>query len=128
MKKTTLVKQLRDNQVIGYWSTKTRDLDTREKRMKTATKFNSSWNLDDEMECETFIETYGTTRGMRLAHKLGFTGTNARRAANALSNYAWNKHTAVNCRRKGDITTALQYEAICDRIYSQDIQPIIDCW
>ncbi len=39
------------------------------------------------------------------------------RAMNDCANYASNKATAMNCRMRGDITTALYYESICERIY-----------
>lgn len=41
-----------------------------------------------------------------------------RRAADSLSHYAWNKLTAMECRMRGDITAAVIYEDICDRIYA----------
>lgn len=39
--------------------------------------------------------------------------------ARAMRNYLWNKSTAMGCRLRGEIQTALQYEAICDRIYGE---------
>ncbi len=45
-------------------------------------------------------------------------GRNTKRAAADLANYASNKATAMGCRGRGDINNALQYENICDRIYS----------
>lgn len=33
--------------------------------------------------------------------------------------YAWNKSTAMLCRERGDVPTALSYEKICDRIYDE---------
>jgi hypothetical protein len=80
-----------------------------------------SLNLDDETTVETWIAHFGTLRGRRLANLLGFTGTGAVSRANALSNYAWNKSTAISCRKRGDIATAQSYEAICDRIFKDDI-------
>lgn len=41
------------------------------------------------------------------------------RAAKGLAAYAINKATAMDCRFKGEIATALSYEEICDRIYSR---------
>lgn len=41
----------------------------------------------------------------------------ARRATADLANYAANKGTAMDCRRRGDIQTAQMYESICERIY-----------
>lgn len=34
-----------------------------------------------------------------------------------LANYAHNKATAMGCRLRGDVNTALMYEGVCDRIY-----------
>ena len=85
-------------------------------------------NLDDEVELDEFLQKYEPARGVSLAHRLGFRGPGCRRAANALMNYAQNKRAARSCRRDGRIPTALQYEAICDRIYREDIQPVIQCW
>ena len=77
------------------------------------------FNLDDENEVNDFIETYGTAKGIRLANALGITGKGAKERANALSAYAWNKHTAMSLRLKGAINGALAYEGICDRIWSR---------
>lgn len=85
-------------------------------------------NLDDEQECAEFIEQHGTNRGKRLANRLGLKGKGSVRLASSLSNYAWNKHTAIYLRLQGNIQDAQRYEAICDRIYSADIQPRCDCW
>jgi len=38
-------------------------------------------------------------------------------ATRSLAHYAYNKSTAMRCRLKGDINAALNYEAICERIY-----------
>ena len=85
-------------------------------------------NLDDESENAEFLENYGTGKGRWLANRLGLTGKGSSDAATALSNYAWNKRTAIFCRRSGDIDGALKYERICDLIYSEDIQGKIECW
>jgi hypothetical protein len=45
-------------------------------------------------------------------------GKGTRRATADLANYASNKGTAMQCRLRGEIAAALQYEAICDRIYA----------
>lgn len=91
-------------------------------------KFTLEINLDDEVECETFIKLHGTQKGQGLANRLGFKGKGAWDAADALMNYAWNKKTAIGLRKKGEIETAQKYESICDKIYSRDIQPNIECW
>lgn len=41
-----------------------------------------------------------------------------KRATADLANYASNKATAIGCRLRGDISTALMYEDIADRIYA----------
>lgn len=76
-------------------------------------------NLDDEAEIAAFIEKYGTNKGRRLANALGLRGNMSNKVANLLSGYAWNKQTAINVRKEGEIETALMYEKICDRIYSE---------
>lgn len=76
------------------------------------------FNLDDENEVENFIAVYSTIKSKRLAFLLGIKGKDCVKRANDLSGYAWNKHTAISCRKRGDIATALTYEAICERIYS----------
>ena len=39
--------------------------------------------------------------------------------AGNIRNYAVNRYTAMKCRERGDITTALLYERICDDIYKR---------
>jgi hypothetical protein len=57
-------------------------------------------------------------RPISLARKLFPLNPNGRvRAVRDLHNYAANRATAMICRERGEITTALQYESICDRIY-----------
>jgi hypothetical protein len=91
-------------------------------------KFKANLNLDDPEEVESFINTHGTLKGRGLANTLGFTGKGAVTAANALSNYAWNKSTAISCRLRGAIPAAMGYERICDSIYREDISSKIECW
>jgi hypothetical protein len=45
-------------------------------------------------------------------------GRGTRSTTAALANYASNKATAMQCRVRGDIQTALMYEGIADRIYA----------
>ncbi len=45
-------------------------------------------------------------------------GKGTQRATWDLANYAINKATAMSCRERGDIQTALMYEGIADRIYA----------
>jgi hypothetical protein len=77
----------------------------------------SNLNLDDENQVKNWIEKFGTLRGRRLANQLGLKGKGAVKTANALSNYAWNKHTAIDNRKRGMIITAQNYEKICQAIY-----------
>lgn len=46
-------------------------------------------------------------------------GKGTRKAAGDLAAYASNKATAMQCRLRGDIETALMYEGIADRIYAR---------
>ena len=39
--------------------------------------------------------------------------------AGLINQYARNKITAIACRERGEIDTALRYERICDSIYQQ---------
>lgn len=78
-------------------------------------------NLDDKAERDAFINRFGTSRGMRVANALGIRGKGAKRIGTALSCYAWNAHTAYQCRFEGNVTTARQYEDIADRIYRDDL-------
>lgn len=85
-------------------------------------------NLDDEYEVQDFIAVHGQIRGRALAARLGLIGLGSVRAATALSCYAWNKMTAISLRKQGNINRALYYEKICDRIYTTNILPFIECW
>lgn len=38
--------------------------------------------------------------------------------AKTLRNYCWNKATAMGLRAKGNIGRAMEYEAICERLYN----------
>lgn len=75
-------------------------------------------NLDDPEEVQNFIDEFGALKGHALARRLGFTGTGCVERANALSAYAWNKHTAIAQRKIGNIAAALRYEAICNTVYA----------
>ena len=79
-------------------------------------------NLVDEHEVEKFIESFGTNKGRLLANYFGLSGKGSTKLATALSCYAWNKYTAIGVRKKGCIERAMEYEAICDRIYKDDLQ------
>jgi len=90
--------------------------------------FSANFNLDCPNDREAFLKRFGPARGRVLANRLGFRGKGSVKAANALMNYAHNKGTARACRKYGRIQSAQRYEAICDRIYKEDIQPLIKCW
>lgn len=85
-------------------------------------------NLDDIQETKEFIQKNGTLKGRALAKKLGLSGEGSAKLASAFSNYAWNKNTAIDCRKNGNINSALKYEEICDSIYKENIQPNCKCW
>lgn len=85
-------------------------------------------NLDDPQECRQFIEKHATLRGRVLARRLGLTGRGSARLASHLSNFVWNKSTAMDLRAAGKIEDALRYEEICDRIYKENIKPNLKAW
>lgn len=77
-------------------------------------------NQIPNLDCETpeaLMQFWLTHQGGRQSFALGLIGPGSRRATADLANYASNKATAMQCRLRGDITTALRYEGICDRIY-----------
>jgi hypothetical protein len=76
-------------------------------------------NLDCPNTVESFIKRHFTIKGRRLANILGLKGKGSTKCADLISGYVWNKYTAMLMRKQGKISIALQYEAICDRIYSQ---------
>ena len=90
--------------------------------------FEHPVNLDDQQELEQFLSSHEPARGRLLANMLRFKGRSAVRAANGLMNYAQNKRAANLLRSSGKIQKAKDYEDICDRIYKEDIQPLIKCW
>jgi hypothetical protein len=90
--------------------------------------FKIDINLDDPNELEEFIEKYKNSSGQIIANQLKLKGKGSALLAKALSNYAWNKKTAIYCRVKGKINRALKYEKICDNIYVNNIEPVCECW
>lgn len=96
-------------------------------KLPSTPPFSRDLNLDDPTELESFL-AIEPARGRLLANMLRFKGRFAVRAANGLMNYAQNKRTANLLRSYGEIQQAQGYEAICDRIYKEDIQPLIKCW
>mgnify|MGYP003493427617 FL=1 len=77
------------------------------------------FNLDDQAERSAFLERFGTMTGRALANRLGLRGKGSTSVARALSCFAWNAETAAQCRRRGDVAVAQQYEGIADRIYRE---------
>ena len=90
--------------------------------------FKIDINLDDETENENFINTHKTSSGRILANRLQIKGKGSSKLATSLSGYAWNKYTAINLRKEGNIQRAKEYEDIADRIYKNDISPVCICW
>ena len=76
-------------------------------------------NLDC-MEASALMVFWNANRRGPKANRIalfGRTGRGTVRALKDCANYASNKATAMQCRARGDIKTALMYESICDRIY-----------
>jgi len=74
----------------------------------------------DAMTNEELMRFANETNKANGGRKLGIVGKGSVRITKDLVNYAWNRSTAMRCRIRGDIQTALHYEDICDRIY-QDL-------
>lgn len=78
-------------------------------------------NLDDSMTADELFAFWNQhqrpTKAQRIA-LFGQAGKGTVVAAKSLANYAANKGTAMQCRERGTIETALQYERICDKIYA----------
>lgn len=74
-------------------------------------------NLDDATECAEFIAGYGHLKGARLARSLGLSGPGSIKAASDLLNYAKMKQRASTERLDGRVSSALDYERMCDAIY-----------
>lgn len=82
---------------------------------------NNVPNLDAENDVEKLREfAVKHEGGKRLKDLFPSGGEGTKNATADLANYAWNKLTAIECRKgpKRKVADALQYEAICDRIYS----------
>jgi len=78
-------------------------------------------NLDDSMTADELMAFWNKYRHASKAARVelfGRTGDGTVTAAKALANYASNKATAMQCRGRGDIVAAQNYESICERIYS----------
>jgi len=80
---------------------------------------DGSPNLDAMTEEDLYTFAHAT-RGVAprtIARRMFGQERGAVRATKDLHHYAWNKITAMQCRLRGEVTTAVHYEAICDRIY-----------
>ncbi|MHC4371777.1 MAG: hypothetical protein ACYSW8_29550 [Planctomycetota bacterium] len=73
----------------------------------------------DAMDMSHLYKFIAATRGIRpyRAARRMFGEVPAYATVVALHNYARNKVTAMACRERGDIATALMYEGICETIY-----------
>ena len=92
-------------------------------------KFKLDINLDDEQEASEFVAKYQFFNTRReVAKAMGLKGKGAHKLAGELHSYAFYKVNAIKYRKAGSIADALRYEAICDRIYSEGIQPHCECW
>lgn len=76
-------------------------------------------NLDGMVQEDVFAFADAVRVGPIKAARIMFPDQrNGRvKAAKSLMHYAYNKSTAMQCRVRGDIVGASNYEAICDRIY-----------
>lgn len=74
-------------------------------------------NLDCPTECAEFIAGYGHLKGARLARSLGLSGAGSIKAASDLLNYAQMKQRACAERLDGRISSALDYERMCDALF-----------
>lgn len=92
-------------------------------------KFNLDINLDDEQECSEFVLTYDPCSDGVIAQYLGISNEkDGVLLANRLMQFARRRWKAFDLRRAGAIQDALKLEAECDKIYSEDIQPVCNCW
>ncbi|MHC4299607.1 MAG: hypothetical protein ACYS7Y_20195 [Planctomycetota bacterium] len=77
-------------------------------------------NLDGMHESELYVFAAATrgTSPRRAARRLfPEMPSGVLQVVRDLKNYAWNKVTAMACRSRGEIDTAIMYEGICERIY-----------
>ena len=83
------------------------------------TDTNNVPNLDGEF-ADDLMAFWSKHQGGRKSRDLFPGGGKGTRTATAmLANYASNKATAMLCRERGDIRSALMYEEIADRIYDR---------
>ncbi len=85
--------------------------------VRTANELNLDCDAGGAPYLMAFWFRYQGGQGYRELFPAGGKGT--KRATADLANYASNKATAMSCRLRGDINTAVMYEDICDRIYAR---------
>lgn len=73
----------------------------------------------DAMSADELMDFWMRHQRGRGRKELGLYGPGSVNATGSLAGYASNKATAISCRLRGDITSALMYEGIADRIYSK---------
>lgn len=80
---------------------------------------NNVPNLDamEPDDLMAFWKQHQAGRNSRALFLAGGTGTH--NATADLANYASSKATAMQCRLRGDVESALMYEKICDGIYDR---------
>ncbi len=76
-------------------------------------------NLDNDTSIDLMAFWQKHQNGRRYRELFPDGGRGTKRAAADLANYASNLHTAQSCRLRGDVTAALMYERICERIYAK---------
>ena len=76
-------------------------------------------NLDDISADEAFAFWAKHQRGRNARELFPAGGKGTRRATSDLASYAANIGTAKQCRARGDIEIAQQYERIAQRIYDR---------
>lgn len=80
---------------------------------------NNAPNFDvmSAPDLRLFAQSYGSKSRKKAADIFPDKPKGFIRAARNCAHYAYNKATAIDCRLRGEIKVALEYEAICDRIY-----------
>lgn len=91
--------------------------------LNTDTLTGDDLNLDSYIDPQDLWEIWkrtSTVRPIAFARQLfPLAPSGYVRATKNLGHYAANKATAMQCRLRGEIQSALMYEGICDRIYDQ---------
>jgi hypothetical protein len=80
---------------------------------------NNIPNLDAETPDALLAFWQRHQRGRFARELFPDSGKGTRKATADVANYAANRATAMQCRLRGDVATALSYERICDAIYQR---------